>query len=467
MKPTAEERSIVDDYPLSLPGVELEERSKAYREVLSNCFPSGKDAINPFLDLRDFSFTKGSVLFHATYQEEGKMPSDDFTREPYLTIYPEPKGEPILRMDAETLPEPMSVADFKKKLDATVSEAFYKRQIDPHELLPKEPYLDVHCNARIKACLNIARGLLEHPEPREHLRTIFQADIGDIRLKIRYYNKSVSPCNHNSGFSSEDSFEAELLEMKLPTAPDERGAELVKSFVIPQDAIQQAKDRDAFRKYLNCQITAYSRGNELLLNPLHSSWHGWMRYELLHAKELNLDGYRDQDGRYHTCANDRAFREVMGKALLQEPISKTIWLKEKNEKIEDFQFLGLSRGNRGGLSFVVLTKDRMPLIVPPDAIIPSQMRLAGCPFTEKEYGIPLDKIPKPIQERGILNPPKTLQERKPRKDQILALAERRIQTLSQELQQSFGIDRESSLRAIHKATIAVKEKPIEKDKLHH
>lgn len=151
------------------------------------------------------------------------MPSDDFTREPYLTIYPEPKGEPILRMDAETLPEPMSVADFKKKLDATVSEAFYKRQIDPHELLPKEPYLDVHCSARIKACLNIARGLLEHPEPREHLRTIFQADIGDIRLKIRYYNKSVSPCNHNSGFSSEDSFEAELLEMKLPTAPDERG----------------------------------------------------------------------------------------------------------------------------------------------------------------------------------------------------------------------------------------------------
>lgn len=67
MKPTAEERSIVDDYPLSLPGVELEERSKAYREVLSNCFPSGKDAINPFLDLRDFSFTKGSVLFHVTY----------------------------------------------------------------------------------------------------------------------------------------------------------------------------------------------------------------------------------------------------------------------------------------------------------------------------------------------------------------------------------------------------------------
>lgn len=42
MKPTAEERSIVDDYPLSLPGVELEERSKAYREVLSNCFPPVK-----------------------------------------------------------------------------------------------------------------------------------------------------------------------------------------------------------------------------------------------------------------------------------------------------------------------------------------------------------------------------------------------------------------------------------------
>ena len=72
MKPTAEERSIVDDYPLSLPGVELEERSKAYREVLSNCFPSGKDTINPFLDLRDFSFTKGQRPFPCDLSGRGK-----------------------------------------------------------------------------------------------------------------------------------------------------------------------------------------------------------------------------------------------------------------------------------------------------------------------------------------------------------------------------------------------------------
>lgn len=448
MEPTAEERSIVDDYPLSLPGIDLEEQSKAYREVLSNCSSTDKPAPDTFFYLLDFSFTKGSVLFHASLQEGEKG-------EHYLAISPEPKGTPILRMDAETLPEPMSVADFKKKLDATVSEAFYKRQIDPHELLPKEPYLDVHCCGRAKACLNIARGLLEHPEPREHLRPIFQADIGDIRLKIHYHSQSAYLYN-------QDFFEANLLEMQNPSASDEYGAKCVESFVIPRDIIQQARDGDAFRKYLNCQITAYSRGNEPLLNPLYSSFNGWMRYELLHAKELSLDGYRDQTGRYHACANNMAFRAVMSAALLQEPISKTIWLKEKNEKMEDFQFLGSARGDTDGLSFVILDKDHMPRIVSPDAIIPSQMRLAGCPFTETEYGIPLNKIPKPIQERGILNPPKRPNEQKPRKEQILALAERRIQTLSQELQQRFGIDRESSLRAIHKATVAVKEKPAEK-----
>ena len=456
MKPTAEERSIVDDYPLCLPGIDLEEQSKPCREALSGLSGIPSNPLDQIFDphAASFSFTKGSVLFHAE-MEAGEKGI------PYLAISPDPaKGKPVLRLEAETREEPMSLAEFKQKLDAVVSEAFYKRKLDPHELLPKDPYLTVHCNGRAKACLNIARGLLEHPESRDHLRIIFQADIGDIRMRIRYHSKSAYLYN-------QEFFEANLLWMRTPSIHNEGGAKCVTSFVIPQDVIQQVKDGDAFRKYLNCQLTAYSRGNEGIRNSLYSSWHGWMRYEILHAKELNLDGYRDQDGRYHACANDRAFCEVMGKALLQEPISKTIWLKEKNEKIEDFQFLGPSHGDRGGLSFVVLTKDHMPLIVPPDAIIPSQMRLAGCPFTEKEYGIPLDKIPKPIQERNILNPPHLLKEQKPRKEQILALAERRIQTLSQELQQSFGIDRESSLRAIHKATIAVKEKPIEKDKLHH
>ena len=455
MEPTAEERSIVDDYPLCLPGIDLEEQSKPCREALSGLASISQDSLDQIFDphAASFSFTKGSVLFHAETKAGEKGA-------PYLTISPEPKGKPILRLEAETREEPMSLAEFKQKLDAVVSEAFYKRQLDPHDLLPKDPYLTVHCGKRAQACLNIARGLLEHPTSRDHLRILFQADIGDIRMRIRYHSRSAYLYN-------QDFFEANLLQMRDPSSPNEGGARDVTSFVIPRDVIQQARDGEDFRKYLNCQLTAYSRGNEPLLHPLYSSWHAWMRYELIHAKELSLDGYRDQNGSRHTCANNEAFREVMSSALLQEPISKTIWLKEKNEKIEDFQFLGPSRGDTNGISFVILDKDRMPLTVPPDAIIPSQMRATGCPFTEKEYGIPLKKIPKPIQERGIYPPPKGMKKEMPRKEQILALAEKRIQMLAQELHQTFGIDQESSLRAIHKATIAVKEKPAEKDRIGH
>ena len=55
-------------------------------------------------------------------------------------------------------------------------------------------------------------------------------------------------------------------------------------------------------------------------------------------------------------------------------------------------------------AFKIQLADGRETIALPEELFPSLMRDAGCPYTEKEYGIPLDLIPKPIYERGLFGP---------------------------------------------------------------
>ncbi|WP_302359593.1 hypothetical protein [uncultured Mitsuokella sp.] len=57
MKPTAEERSIVDDYPLCLPGIDLEEQSKPCREALSGLSGIPSNPLDQIFDPHAASFS--------------------------------------------------------------------------------------------------------------------------------------------------------------------------------------------------------------------------------------------------------------------------------------------------------------------------------------------------------------------------------------------------------------------------
>ena len=141
-----------------------------------------------------------------------------------------------------------------------------------------------------------------------------------------------------------------------------------------------------------------------------------MQYELHHAKKVDLAGYLDCDGtyqEYETNMDTRKqiqFSKVLTDALLREQPSKTLWIEPiEDEKqgvpLTDFKILGVAEGADAMAmscpAFKIQLADGRETIALPEELFPSLMRDAGCPYTEKEYGIPLDLIPKPIYERGL------------------------------------------------------------------
>ena len=413
MKPlTPEEAVKVDRYPGYIGGVQLEKNLQPFMEalrgrpVVEDKWDCPADWDFQFSLTRDFgfSFTKGSMPFHAVMREDESGQGNS-----YLDITSEAESrfdtQPDLDQVHCTIPvdpdyELDSVVSLREMLDDAVSQAFYDGRLDidllqPHNYGLKEE--DFH------GVLHTLNDCLAHPDPSREGEAIAKCDTGNVRMQSIYGNAEATPCN-------EDSFYVSLHAMEFPYIPDEGGSEERQGFMLPLDGLRDCRTDKDFCCLLECQLTAASRktSEELLEYEFMSTRYNWMVYDLEHAKELRMDGYVGQDGKDHpfdamTYHEKKQFGKVLGEALLRETPSKTLWLGgDEPFPLDKFRLIGVYEDATPQPAFGVVLPDTSLVVVGPEAIIPSQMRLDGCPYTEKEYGIPQEKIPAPIQERGTL-----------------------------------------------------------------
>ncbi|MGN8837210.1 hypothetical protein ACTNCI_09595 [Mitsuokella jalaludinii] len=415
MKPlTPEEAVKVDRYPVYIGGVQLEKNLQPFmdalrgRPVVEDKWDCPADWDFQFSLTRDFgfSFTKGSMPFHAVMREDESGQGNS-----YLDITSEAESrfdtQPDLDQVHCTIPvdpdyELDTIASFREMLDDAVSQAFYDGRLNLELLQPHNYGLKEETLHDVLRALN---DCLTHPDPSRKGESIAMCDIGNVRMQIE---------NAEAALYNEDSaFYVSLRVMRFPYIPDEGGSEERQGFNLPMAGLRDCRNDKDLCCLLECQLTAASRktSEELLEYELMSKSYNWMIYELEYAKELRMDGYVGQDGKDHpfdamTYHEKKQFGKVLGEALLRETPSKTLWLGgDEPFPLDKFRLIGVYEDAMPQPAFGVILPDTSLVVVGPEAIIPSQMRLDGCPYTEKEYGIPLEKIPAPIQERGTLRYP--------------------------------------------------------------
>ena len=413
MKPLVpEEAAKVDWYPVYIGGVQLEKNLQPFmdalrgRPVMKEEWDCPADWDFRFSLTRDFgfSFTKGSMPFHAVMREDESGQGNS-----YLGITPEAESRFDTQLNLEqvhcTIPvdpdyELNSVASLREMLDDAVSQAFYDGRLDIDLLQPHNYGLT---EEDFRGVLHALNDCLAHPDPSREGETIAKCDIGDVRMQIVYGNAKAATYR-------EDSFYVRLRVMEIPYFSNEGGSEDRQGFTLPMDGLRDCRSDEDLCHLLECQLTAASRRTDVsfLEYKLTNTTYNWMIYELEHAKELRMDGYIGQDGKDHpfdamTYREKKQFGKVLGEALLRETPSKTLWLGgDEPFPLDKFRLIGVYEDATPQPAFGVVLPDTSLVVVGPEAIIPSQMRLDGCPYTEKEYGIPLKKIPTPIQERGTL-----------------------------------------------------------------
>lgn len=456
---------LVEKYPV----YEVEHYDfSTFREAITEPFPKqGTQEYDTFCQY-GFTFGKGGIPFSAVLKQDMK------TKEPYLDIVPCDKGTPHLTMTAcspEELPTPEA---FRQKLEGIVNQAFLDGRLDAQRLEPYEYLNQVDFFDDFIGALQTA--LKEPPATKPSI--LLQLDIGDVRL-------SLLPCGVVDDDEEDEFYDASHLEMDLSILndPDYRNpvdplwqANGVKvcSYDIPE-AIQQCRTSEAVRDFLNARLTAIVRKGDWpeLDKALTSTEYHWMQYELHDAKELHHDAYIDHAGTYISCDSRswtvrqrEQYSQVLAHALLKETPSKTLWFKNlpdiaQNDSLTNYKLLGISEYSGSMMVdlhplFDVKLENGNQIQVWPDEIFPSQMRLKGCPYTEKEYGIPMDLIPEPLQKRGIFG---TIPHRNKleRKSQARSIVEHDIQCLFEKVQTELRLEPADITKLVHKAATAVQQ----------
>lgn len=160
------------------------------------------------------------------------------------------------------------------------------------------------------------------------------------------------------------------------------------------------------------------------------------------------------------------FCHVIADAFLKEQPSKTLWLdltpeEKENTPLTGYQLLGISKSEDSLPAFDVRLANGNEMMVYPEELFPSEMRHAGCPYTEKEYGVSEALIPEPLKDRGIFGvvPARNKQERK---QQARPFVEQDIKELIEKIQKDFCLDAEDAAKLIHKAATTIQQKTAER-----
>lgn len=345
-------------------------------------------------------FRKGGMPFRVDLKRAPK------TKRPYLSV----------TMYGSDLPRfiiPVGFVSLKsiyQKVGETIDNAFRQDLLDPKLIRPHE-YFTEEDDDYFYDYLELIDHSYCHPEGREHY-DIIRCDVGDVRLTLSYRRDYFT----TEAVAEDYNVDLSLAIMKDPEISGRYGVIKCSRLEMP-DTLKLCTKPSEVRDFLNGYLTALTRGEKdnTLATALESTDYKWMQYELWNATLFHdLGGYIGIDGQPHDTENDMTTREsrqfchVVADALLKEPVSRTLWLNpagcEPSSKEEvplaDYKILGLSPLYDYPVFDARLANGRK-ILLSPEEFIPSQMKANGCSYTEKEYGIPTELIPKPLEERGI------------------------------------------------------------------
>lgn len=454
---TPEEEKLIQDHPIESFYYNADDFA-TFQSALTEPFPK-PDTMEHLVYCEDgFYFHKGSMPFKALLKQ------DTETKKPYLDIAPYGKGFPHLTIPACSKEELPTAEAFCQKLNETVDKVFRDGTLDPKLIQPTE-YLKGYDD--FDDFLEKLQYAAMYPIENDGA-ILAQRDIGDVRMRISY----TPVIDGTTGACTDHACRIHLTILKDPTLPFETAVQNVAPVFLPKE-IFQCKTSEAVRDLLNVRISAIVKGenDNALKNALGSKECRWMQYELYHAKKVDLAGYLDHDGNYQEYETDMdarkqiQFSKVLTDALLREQPSKTLWIEPiEDEKqgvpLTDFKILGVAEGadamTMSCPAFKIQLADGRETIALPEELFPSLMRDAGCPYTEKEYGIPLDLIPKPIYERGLLGPVPALRK-SDRKAQALPIVKQNLQELFKKIQSDWHLSADDVTKLVHKAASSIQQ----------
>lgn len=453
---------LIEKYPVHEVGNDYD--FETFRYAIYMPFPETETQEHDVYCKDGITFGKGGMPFHATLKQDAE------TKEPYLDILPYgSESFPHIKLPACLETEVPTTEAFRQKLERAVDKAFLDGRLDANLLAP-HPYLNAGDD--FDDFIEVLASAVKQPEISE--RALTQRDIGDIRMTI--VPRGTWNDEQGRGVYNANRLDLELSIMKDPQLagnpnPDE-ASKAVKTvgFEIPSD-IQKCDTSEAVRDFLNAQLTVIAKENPAIQKALESTEYRWMQYKLDYAKKIDLSGYLDPNGNYESYESMdnrewNQFNKVLANALLKETPSKTLWLdltpeEKENTPLTGYQLLGISKSEDSLPAFDIRLANGNEMMVYPEELFPSEMRRAGCPYTEKEYGVSEALIPEPLEHRGIFGvvPSRSKQERK---QQARPFVEQDVKELIEKIQKDFCLDAEDAAKLIHKAATTVQQKSAER-----
>lgn len=453
---------LIEKYPIHEIGSDYD--FETFRHAIYESFPETETLEHDIYCKSGITFGKGGMPFHATLKQDAE------TKEPYLDILPYgSESFPHIKLPACLETEVPTTEAFRQKLERAVDKAFLDGRLDANMLAP-HPYLNAGDDFD-----DFIETLADATNYKES-GIFLKREIGDVCLSIT--PRSTITINEEGQCAYDTAhLNLNLAIMKDPqlaTNPDpEEASKGVEDLHFPlSEEIKQCKTSEAMRDFLNAQLSLIVKEDPALKEALNSTEYRWMQYDLRDAQQLFPDGYFDHKGEFIDCKRDMTLRQasqyvrVYTNALLKETPSKTLWLdltpeEKENTPLTGYQLLGISKSEDSLPAFDVRLANGNEMMVYPEELFPSEMRHAGCPYTEKEYGVSEALIPEPLEHRGIFGvvPSRSKQERK---QQARPFVEQDVKELIEKIQKDFALDAEDAAKLIHKAATVVQQKSAER-----
>ncbi|MGN8837212.1 hypothetical protein ACTNCI_09605 [Mitsuokella jalaludinii] len=395
------------------------------QQALTN--PSGREY--------GFAVRKGGMPFLVDLKKNPK------TRQPCLSIT-------TCTNDLPRFTIPVRFKNFEAMYQAigkTIDDAFRQGVLDPKLIRPHEYFT---AEDDFTDCIELIDSFEDMPE-REHCERydITRRDVGDVRLTL------------SARRDDDNHYELQLsfAIMGDPAKPEGKGICRRMNLNLPEE-ICLCTNSSEMRDSLNTFLTTLARGDKdgVLARALLSTDYRWMQHELNEGKiSQDLDAYYTADGesRYTddmTIREAKQFCHVLADAFLKEQPSKTLWIDrswrgispEEELPLTDYQILGVSaKTDYLCPAFDARLSNGTELVLYPDDFIPSQMKALGCRYTEKEYGIPTELIPRPLAERGIFGIVPAI-HREDRIEQARPVLETELEELTTKLCKDFRLSPE-------------------------
>lgn len=404
-----------------------------------------------------FAVRKGGMPFLVDLKKDPK------TRQPYLSITTCTSDLPRFTIPARY----KNSEDLYQAIGKPIDDAFRQGVLDPKLIRPHEYFTEEDDFADCTELINPS--FFENLPKRERCERydITQCDVGDVRLTL-------SAC-----WNDDDRYDLKLsfAIMGDPEKPEREGVCRRMNLDLPED-IYLCTSTSEMRDSLNTFLTTLARGDRdgVLARALLSTDYRWMQHELDEGDiSQELDGYYTADDESRYTEDDMTIREakqfchVLADALLKEQLSKTLWINrswrgfspEEELPLTDYQILGVSaKTDYLCPAFDARLSNGTEIVLYPEECIPSQMKALGCLYTEKEYGIPTELIPKPLAERGIFGIVPAIRH-EDRMEQARPVLEAELKELTTKLCEDFRLSPED-IKELVRETVSERQKPAKK-----